>query len=809
MWTILKYGGSSLTLNGFNNIIKRIEQIDEGEKVIIVLSAIKGVTDLLLGLVNGEEENLEKILEIHYNFMKELKLEVSFDIKMMLEEIEQVAKDDKRKAITYGELLSTNILSYYLGKNNIKNQNIYAGKFIRADMENTENEIFLNCKYEGKLDIFNNLINQNIIITQGFMGNTPSGKACLLGRGGSDTSASLIASMLNAKVLEIWTDVDGMYTADPNKIKHASVIENIGYIQAQELAAMGAKVLHPYCIIPCQNKNIPIKIRNTHNPCAKINTTITNKKNYTSNLYAITDQNNVTVFNIKSPNMWNNYGFVYHIFEIFSNLGVDINIITTSQFIISATTDDRNINKLLLVKYNLEKTYEVEMKSKCSIISVVGDNVKTQHYFPEAIGISKKYKNIIMIHYSSNDLSLSFVLPSINSYKLLNELHSNLIGSIEPTNDENNINKKWWYSQINNIKEITKTKGSVYLYDLKFIENKISLLQNNLPRVNKIFYAMKANNHQLIIKKIAELGIGFECVSIEEVIYLREQLNINNQIIFTPNFCTLEEYVKCFNLLNVKVIVDNIEIIQNNPGIFENKEIGLRVDLNNGDGHHNNVITEGKKAKFGVPIHQLLNLKEYINKYNIKITGLHSHRGSGIQDYTSWVNTAYKLKEIAENFKTIEWLDLGGGFGIDDEDPINFINLNNELEKLNIKQDIFIEPGRFLVSEGGILVSKVNQIKKKENFTYIGINTGMNSLLRPSLYGAYHKIHNISKINEARNNIYNIVGPICETGDIIGSNRLLPITEIDDIILIENTGAYGHVMSSNYNMRMPAEEIII
>ena len=155
--------------------------------------------------------------------------------------------------------------------------------------------------------------------------------------------------------------------------------------------------------------------------------------------------------------------------------------------------------------------------------------------------------------------------------------------------------------------------------------------------------------------------------------------------------------------------------------------------------------------------------------------GLHSHRGSGIQNYKSWLNTAKKLIELSNHFSTIEWINLGGGFGVNDENPIDFYNLNKGLLELKTNIKFFIEPGRFFyISEAGILTSKVTQIKQKDNINYIGLNTGMNSLIRPSLYGSYHKIHNLDKIYQKRNTVYNIVGPICETGDFLGHNRLLP-----------------------------------
>ena len=807
MWTVVKFGGSSITKDGFEVIKEKIENLGNGKKILIVLSAIKNITNNLLDTIAGNNK-IDLIKKIHLNLIKELNLDPNIIIQL-LDDLACNKIENNRKVITYGELLSTTILSEYLKYNNINNKLINAGKLILAEENYLHNdEIFLNCKYNTDIDLLISDQQHNVFITQGFFGSTNTNEPCLLGRGGSDTSASLLASSLNADKLEIWTDVNGIYTADPNLINNAKIINNIGYEQAQELAAMGAKVMHPYSIIPCQKKNIPIFIKNTYNSSSVNNTIIYKNELINNKLYAITNQNNVTIFNIISPNMWNNYGFVYDIFSIFSDNSVDINIITTSQFMISATTDDNNLNKLERIKNKLEEKYEVTLQKNCSIVSIVGDEIKIQPYLPEAIQISKKYKDIYMIHYSANNLSLSFVIDTLNAESLLKELHKKLIGNEEPNNDNKFIKTKWWYNKIDKISDLMKNYSSLYLYDLNNIEQKINILKK-INKIDKIFYAMKANHHQNIIKKMAENNLGFECVSLQEVQYLREKLNINNSILFTPNFCSINEYITAMKYDNLIVIVDNLEVIKENINVFKNKEIAIRIDLNNGEGHHSNVITEGKKAKFGCPYHQIINDLDLFLENNVKIIGLHSHRGSGINNYKNWITTTKKLLDIAKYFNNIEWIDLGGGFGVDDENPIDFVKLNDELNNIKTDIKIFIEPGRYLVSEGGILLSKVNQIKKKENFSYLGLDTGMNSLIRPSLYGAYHKIHNITKINEERSRIYNIVGPICETGDIIGSNRLLPISEINDIILIENTGAYGYVMSSNYNMRSPAEEIII
>ena len=211
------------------------------------------------------------------------------------------------------------------------------------------------------------------------------------------------------------------------------------------------------------------------------------------------------------------------------------------------------------------------------------------------------------------------------------------------------------------------------------------------------------------------------------------------------------------------------------------------------------MITAGDNSKFGINISDI----DKIDKESI--LGIHCHSGSGIEDINIWNKNLKILLELAGNFPNLEWIDLGGGLGID-IDPLE-IDKTLDIDRKELK--LFMEPGRYFVSTAGVLVSNVTQIKRKNEINYLGINTGMNSLIRPALYNAYHDIHNISASYNRDKKKYTIVGPICESGDIFGTDRLLPETVMEDCILIENCGAYGYTMSSNYNLREPAEEFIV
>jgi diaminopimelate decarboxylase/aspartate kinase len=282
-------------------------------------------------------------------------------------------------------------------------------------------------------------------------------------------------------------------------------------------------------------------------------------------------------------------------------------------------------------------------------------------------------------------------------------------------------------------------------------------------------------------------------------------------ILFTPNFAPRAEYQQGFDM-GALITVDNSWALQQWPDVFAGKEIFLRLDLESGYGHHRKVITSGKDSKFGIALEHIAALSELLSEHDIRVTGLHVHTGSGVIDAPVWKEQLQRLLAVLPSFPRVRVLDLGGGIGVPDRPRQPGFDLQ-ELDKLLrdtlADQDIalWLEPGRYLVAESGVLLARVTQLKDKGQYHYVGIATGMNSLIRPALYGAYHEIVNLSRLDETAVLHCRVVGPICESGDVLGESRLLPCSQEGDIILIANTGAYGRVMASHYNRRSPAEEL--
>ena len=194
--------------------------------------------------------------------------------------------------------------------------------------------------------------------------------------------------------------------------------------------------------------------------------------------------------------------------------------------------------------------------------------------------------------------------------------------------------------------------------------------------------------------------------------------------------------------------------------------------------------------------------------------GLHSHTGSGVNEVDAWREQLERFIDILPLFPDVRVLDLGGGIGVPDRPGKPAFDLGRLDESLSATLgdrdiELWLEPGRYLVAESGVLLSRVTQLKSKGQHHYLGLATGMNSLIRPALYGAYHEIVNLSRMHKDAEIDYRVVGPICESGDVLGESRFLPASAEGDIMLVANAGAYGRVMASAYNRRQPAEELML
>ena len=373
----------------------------------------------------------------------------------------------------------------------------------------------------------------------------------------------------------------------------------------------------------------------------------------------------------------------------------------------------------------------------------------------------------------------------------------------------------WWMQKREQLLKVAEGQLNAYVYDRDSVEQAAKSLLK-LTSVDRILYAVKANFNAELLRTLVAAGVDFECVSPGEVEWLEEIFpNLDlSRILFTPNFAPREEYEWGLKK-GLQVTLDNLYPLQAWPELFAGQKVFIRVDPGQGRGHHEHVKTAGVHSKFGVPRFEVDELVRLVKATGAKVVGIHAHSGSGILDPDSWRSVAVALVQIAEHFPSVKTIDLGGGLGV----PEKPADKSFDLERLDLvlaeirdsypQYKFWLEPGRFLVARAGVLLTRVTQTKGKGEMQYIGVGTGMNSLIRPALYGAYHEIVNLSRADEAPSETVTVVGPICETGDRLGSDRLLPPSKEGDIILIANAGAYGYVMSSHYNRREVAKEIVL
>jgi diaminopimelate decarboxylase/aspartate kinase len=241
----------------------------------------------------------------------------------------------------------------------------------------------------------------------------------------------------------------------------------------------------------------------------------------------------------------------------------------------------------------------------------------------------------------------------------------------------------------------------------------------------------------------------------------------------------------------------------------------LRVDLGHGYGHHAKVRTGGASSKFGLPLDQLDACLELARAHRVRVMGLHAHLGSGVLDATHWATVCNQLASLADRVGGARILNLGGGLGVPSHPGEAALDLSAldaallEVKRAYPQYELWLEHGRWLVADAGVLLARVTQSKRKGTRDYLGCDAGMHVLLRPALYDAWHEIVNLSRLDAAADMLYQVVGPICESGDVLGADRHLPRSEEGDVLLIAQAGAYGESMASHYNLRPLAASAVI
>ncbi|WP_272984780.1 diaminopimelate decarboxylase [Fervidicoccus fontis] len=362
----------------------------------------------------------------------------------------------------------------------------------------------------------------------------------------------------------------------------------------------------------------------------------------------------------------------------------------------------------------------------------------------------------------------------------------------------------------------------IYVYDKEVLLNNYERLKKSIKyRDLEVLYSCKANNNIDILKVLKEEGSGLDVVSPFEAL-LGVKLGFQkDKILFTGNNVSNEE-MKFLKELGILINIDSISQLKRYGIMFPGTDISIRINPGIGYGHHEYAKTGGL-TKFGIYLNEIEAAKEYVMKYNLRIRGIHIHIGSGILQTDPYISALNILLKIANEFKDLEFIDLGGGLGIPYRPGEEKFDLGDFGEKVSSILEDFsrkhghvklrIEPGRYIVGSCGVLLVRVVSIKdvslNGKRKIFIGVDSGMNHLIRPSLYGSYHEIIDVTKASDEKEIVADIVGNICETGDFLALDRPMPKVEEGDVLAVMDAGAYGYSMSSNYNLRPRPAEIFV
>lgn len=385
-----------------------------------------------------------------------------------------------------------------------------------------------------------------------------------------------------------------------------------------------------------------------------------------------------------------------------------------------------------------------------------------------------------------------------------------------------------------NVFELLETYGSpLYVYDYDILKSRCdsikefsNYLHKNLPSGISVsmHYSTKSNSNPAILSMVKEAGLNVDCMSPYELLIDEKSGFTPERMLYVCNNITAEE-MSIVHEKGILICLDSVSQVETWGKLFPGTDIMVRINPGTiGVGHSKAVITSGKETKFGISEENLPYLFEVAKKYNLNIIGTHQHLGSlflndKIPTYMAGVRAG--LEMVKRYFSGVKIVDLGGGFGVPytpDEEDLDLFRVADELLPI-LQEFIFdypsveefkFEPGRYIPCEAGNLLGTVTATKHENDTWWICSDVGMNQLVRPAMYGSYHEIEVVHRFNDSKHTVKaNFCGNVCESGDILGRDRLINLPEVGDAIIVRNAGAYGFSMASNYTGRPRPAEVML
>ncbi|KLJ01043.1 bifunctional aspartate kinase/diaminopimelate decarboxylase [Luteimonas sp. FCS-9] len=859
-WIVLKFGGTSVSRrhrwDTIGRLAKRRAQ-EHDARVLVVVSALSGVTNELTAIADGSAADgaadpaarVAALVERHRAFVAELGLDADAVLGARLAALQALTADARAATRTLdwqaevlgqGELLSSTIGAAYLAAQGLDFGWCDAREWLDAvalpNQSDWASRLSVNCRREPDGDWRGRFAAQpaRMLLTQGFIARHGDGGTAILGRGGSDTSAAYFGALLGARRVEIWTDVPGMFSANPRDVPDARLLARLDYAEAQEIATTGAKVLHPRSIKPCRDGGVPMAILDTERPDLP-GTAIDGSAEPVPGVKAISRRNGIVLVSMEGIGMWQQVGFLADVFERFKRHGLSVDLIGSSETNVTVSLDPSenlvSTDVLARLSDDLAEVCRVKVIAPCAAITLVGRGMRSLLHKLSDVWATMGRERVHLISQSSNDLNLTFVIDEADADGLLPVLHAELIDSgAMPVHDDAVFGPSWreiahgrrerpapwWRHARERLLALAAPGAPRYVYHLPTVRARAQAL-GQVAAVDRRFYAIKANAHPAVLRTLVEAGFGLECVSQGELEHVFATLPDLDpaRVLFTPSFAPRAEYAAAF-AYGATVTLDNVEALHRWPEVFRGRDLWLRLDLGRGDGHHAKVVTGGAASKFGLALPAFDAFVQAATDLDVRITGIHAHLGSGIETVAHWREVYAELAAFADAVGTVDTIDIGGGLPIPyrpDDAPFDLEAWGAGLASIKAEYPRYrlaIEPGRFLVAEAGVLLATVTQVVDKLGTRRVGLDAGMHSLMRPAMYDAWHGIHNLSRIDDDAQRACDVVGPICESSDVFGTRRPLPAATAEgDTVLVADAGAYGFAMANTYNLRpLPQQDVI-
>jgi bifunctional diaminopimelate decarboxylase / aspartate kinase len=854
---VCKFGGTSVADRDAQARLASIVRDRLKDSPLVVVSALSGVSDRLIRVFydaeGGRDEDsaraLRDLAEEHRALLESTPARPAMltaartaveDSLAMLEELRRgaallgdVTPWARARFVGSGEILSSWIVAAAIDAAGVEAAWVDARTVLRTAGVEPERDLPVPDEIVASAAraIAPLLAKGRAIVTQGFIGGAVVDgvlRPTLLGRGGSDYSASLLGRALRATRVEIWTDVDGVLTANPNIVSSARRVKTLSFEEASELAYFGARVLHPSTLLPAVDASIPVWVGNARRPEGSGTTILARGIAPGEGRFAvkaIADKRGITAVEVVSTRMLMAHGFLARIFAVFEAHRTSVDLVATSEVSVSLTIDDDR--RLGAIVAQLSEFARVDVEREMAVVCLVGEGMRGNSQVAAEVFRVLRNVPVRMITQGSSAINLSLVMEEREAADAVRALHdtffrgplpADVFGA--PAHESARRAPQPPPVPAPALLTLAERHGTpLYVYDLEAIEARVATLRKHLPLdPGRLLFACKANAHPEILKALARLGVGVEAASPGEAGRAIECGHAPRDVLVSATNARAPE-LAALAARGCRLALGSMSDIRRVGALARGTAVLLRINPGVGEGHHRHVVTGGAQSKFGIPLDQWDDALRGCQEAHLEVAGLHAHMGSGILDAAPLVSSARALLAAARRLPRVDVLDFGGGFGIpyrDGEAELDLAayggamarELGEFAEATGARPEAWFEPGRFIVGPAGWLLARVVCRKESGGHVFIGLDTGMSHFLRPALYGAYHRILNLSA-PDAEVEWVEVVGNVCESTDVFASARALPRAEEGHVLAILDAGAYGFTMASAYNLWPLPKEVVV